>query len=361
MSQVSRKELNPLILEEAAEWFVEFEGEELTLAQRRAFDEWLRKSPEHVRAFLELLPLWERGAAQHPSRRIDAEAIIARALSADANVIALVERGAGGRWRMASASGTGELPAAARGRRKVYLRAAAVVASVGVALLAWWQLSPSSYSTGTAEQRSVMLTDGSTLQLNARSRVRIRFTERERAIDLIDGQAIFSVAKDSARPFIVRSEGASVRAVGTQFDVYRKKGKLTVTVLQGRVAVVPVEPPGTAGVAAGVAEPILLSAGEQTVVVSRMVGKPRPVDLTLATAWTQRHLAFQKAPLSEVIDEFNRFNTRQMRIEDERTERFLVSATFSSTDPASLLRFLREQPGITVVETGGEIRIAAAP
>src|SRR5205823_2531257 len=86
-------------------------------------------------------------------------------------------------------------------------------------------------------ERSIALPDGSLIELNARSSVRVRFTSNERAVELFEGQALFRVAKDPARPFIVSSDGKRVRAVGTQFDVYRKKASTTVTVLEGRVTV----------------------------------------------------------------------------------------------------------------------------
>jgi transmembrane sensor len=358
-------DINPLVLDEAAEWFVELEGGEMALAERKAFDEWLRRSPEHVRAFLELLPLWEAGASRGAFHGIDAEALIARASSAASNPAAsVVPLPVISRERPAAASGStssrGAITRVRGGRFRI--AAAAAIAAVAVGAATWWQLAAAQrYSTGIAEQRSVMLDDGSTVELNARSRIRVEFTERERSVELLEGQAIFSVAKDASRPFVVHSDGASVQAVGTQFDVYRRRGMLTVTVIEGRVAVRPVhESPGGAS-QGGAGSTVLLSAGEQTTVKSRRIEVPRRANLAAATAWTQRRMMFQKVTLAEVVDEFNRFNERQLRIEDDRTEAFLVSGTFSSTDPASLLRFLREQPGIRVVETDDEIRIAAAP
>ncbi len=82
---------------------------------------------------------------------------------------------------------------------------------------------PQTYATGIGEQRSIVLADGSTVDLNSRSKIRIRFSSERRGVELIEGQALFKVAKDHARPFVVDSDGTRVRAVGTQFDVYRKR------------------------------------------------------------------------------------------------------------------------------------------
>ena len=70
----------------------------------------------------------------------------------------------------------------------------------------------------------------------------MRITDQERLVELLQGQALFNVAKDSARPFFAMSDDARVRAVGTQFDINRRRTGTTVTVLEGRVAVVAMYP-----------------------------------------------------------------------------------------------------------------------
>lgn len=236
----------------------------------------------------------------------------------------------------------------------IALTAAATVL-VCLGIFAWYFVqASSSYATQVAEHRSIVLSDGSTVALNTRSRIRVRFTDGERLVELLQGQALFHVAKDAARPFIVRSADVRVRAVGTQFDIYRQRGRTIVTVLAGRVAVLPVR--ATAGVTE---EPPsgLLSAGEQSVSTVSEIGKPTPANLTAATAWLQRRMMFQETAVGDVVAEFNRYNTRQLRIDDPHIATFVVSGTFSSTDPASLLRFLSAQPGMRVVESADEVHI----
>lgn len=357
--------INPLVLDEAADWFVEFEGGIEDLATRQAFDAWLRRSPEHMQAFLELLPIWDRAAAVPPSSEIDAEQLIARALSVDANVISLPRAQGSNSPRSTQLSAAQQSSIDHRALREKWATPWSVAAACAVLTLAslftWWSFFQTpSYATGVAEQRSIVLSDGSSVTLNARSKIRIYFDERERVIQLVAGQALFNVTKDAHRPFIVHSDDTRVQAIGTQFDVYRKKNKVTVTVLEGRVAVLPPEP--TFAERAGEATPpTLLSAGEQTFVVARRVEKPQLANVTAATAWTQRRLMFQKTALADVVEEFNRYNARTLRIEDPAIQAFLVSGTFSSTDPTSLLTFLRDQPGIRVIENDREILIAAAP
>ncbi len=104
----------------------------------------------------------------------------------------------------------------------------------------------------------------------------------------------------------------------------------------------------------------VLDAGEQVTVTPDAAGTPMPqhADITATTAWMQRKLIFDGSKLSEVADEFNRYNRRQLVIEGDTLPDFHVSGVYS-TDPASLLRFLREQPGVKVTESESEIRIEA--
>jgi transmembrane sensor len=225
------------------------------------------------------------------------------------------------------------------------------------------------YTTQIGERLSITLGDGSTVELNARSKVRIRFSKVERDVELINGQALFEVAKDRARPFIVRSGEAVVRAVGTEFDVYRKRDATTVTVIEGRVAVLTPRAPNSSALDTDRANvdtsasrqmrnpAVFVAAGEQVVVTNQVVRAPQRADVAVATAWTQRRLVFEGSALSDVIEDFNRYNTRQLVIEDPQLNDFHVSGVYSSTDPASLIRFLRAQPGVEVVEMDQEVRI----
>jgi transmembrane sensor len=102
---------------------------------------------------------------------------------------------------------------------------------------------------------------------------------------------------------------------------------------------------------------IFVSAGEQLTVTDHATSTPEHADIALATAWVQHRLVFDASRLSDVVDNFNRYNTRQLVIEDRVLDDFHVSGVYSSTDPASLVRFLRSQPGVGIIETDKEVRI----
>jgi transmembrane sensor len=325
---------NVQIYEEASDWLVEFRTSEVEAIRRREFDGWLRTSPEHMRAYLEIAAIWNEGSAIDPQRAIDIDALISRA-TLQTPVVPLATR-----------------PKAVAPPRRVprtaMLASAAVLALSIVAGLAGWRLwQADTFGTRTGEQRSLKLSDGSTVELNSQSRLRVTYSRRERRVELLDGQALFQVARERARPFIVESGATRVRAVGTQFDVYRRRAGTTVTVLEGRVVV------------NDKAHVTVLSAGEQAVAGTAAVAKPHRANVLATTAWTQRRIVFDSVSLAEAAQEFNRYNAQQLVIEDPQGLTGLhISGVFSSTDPASLVRFLEARFGVEARQTDSEIRLS---
>ncbi len=262
-------------------------------------------------------------------------------------------------------------------RRRLAAIAASIVLVATAALLYLRTFQAPTYATAIGEQRSLVLIDGSTVELNSRSKIVVRYSMQGRNVDLLRGQAFFRVAKDAGRPFIVKTGATLVRAIGTEFDVYQKRDGTVVTVVEGRVAILtghPIAlsdhgiPPSAIGeprrsnlefptIPAGQTGNILVAAGEQLTVTPKLVQIAEHPNIATATAWTQRQLIFESASLADVADEFNRYNDRQLIVADPRLETFHVSGVFSSTDPASLIRFLRARPELRVLETESRIRI----
>ena len=335
-----------VIVAEASAWFVEFRAGDVSGEARLHFIEWLRRSPEHIQAYLEVSGSWSELPASDPEGKIDIASWIARARD-EADVIPLLP----GSPRLPPVPSTAEPRMSWRTPRRAILATAAVVVLAAVTFIFWARTDAGdSYSTAIGEQRTIRLADGSTVELNARSKVQVRLTEHQRNVALLEGQALFRVAKDKQRPFIVRAGDAQVRAVGTEFDVYRKPGATVVTVVEGRVETY--DGSGGAGAAA-----IVLSAGEQLTVLPHTVTKPTRTDTLVATAWVQKRLIFEETPLSDVAEEFNRYSRRPLSIDDDELQKVKISGIYSSTDPASLINFLRSQPSIQVVETENQVRV----
>jgi transmembrane sensor len=375
-----RPNINQQIYEEASEWFVECRAGDLDAKTRLAFDGWLRQSPEHLRAYLELAAIWNEGPLLDPQGKFDPQTLITEALSERDNVIEL--SGARGSIEMpmaASAPLFRPAPAQQVRRRFTSKPFAAIAAtilvtvSVAVALIHMRNSQSPQYATAIGEQRSLMLMDGSSVELNSRSKIVVRYTPQARDVELLQGQALFRVAKDASRPFVVKVGGTMVRAVGTEFDVYQKRDGTVVTVVEGRVAILTDHALADADVPAsteprpanlefpsvpkGQAGNIMVAAGEQLTVTPRLIKNAEHPNIATATAWTQRQLVFESASLADVVDEFNRYNDRQLIVADPRLESFHVSGVFSSTDPASLIRFLRARPELKLLETESQIRI----
>lgn len=359
--------LNLQIYEEATEWVVKHREGGLALQEKKTFDEWLRASPQHVRAYLEMSSIWEDVPSLKKEWNPDTEELVARA-RADVGVVPhpqfVAQRtGAGRSVPSASSSGGRSLVQKAR-----LLAFAASVLLMLSAVGTWLYTQRNVYTTAIGEQRSLALSDGSTVELNSQSRIKVRYENDERRIDLVQGQALFRVAKDANRPFVVDSGDTRVRAVGTQFDVNRRKAGTVVTVIEGRVAVESEKSPlGSVPVPDTVPVPrkkekqkpagVLLSAGEQIRLSEVEISKIELANIGTATAWTRRSLVFEASPLTDVADEFNRYNTRRLVVETPELASFHVSGVFSSVEPGLLLSFLRAQPELVVEETDSEIRI----
>jgi transmembrane sensor len=182
------------------------------------------------------------------------------------------------------------------------------------------------------------------------------------------------VSKDASRPFDVNSGNARVRAIGTQFDVYRRGSGVIVTVVEGKVAVTPAAPAAwapTLGASAAATrngqderggragEPVYLLAGEQVTVDPDKVVRAVHANVVNATAWTDRRLVFEGVPLGQVVEEFNRYNVRRLVIVDTALADVHIRGTFEANDPQPLLQFLRKRFAVPVEETQEEIRIGA--
>lgn len=328
-------------VEEAAEWLAEAADGELDFERRQAFSRWLRRSPENIAAYLEVAAFWAEVPQGAPPGGFDIAKLVAEA-KAEETVVALA--GVSAEMPGGDASAIRATRTAAWRR---YAAAAVVVATVGASVLVTWQVRGESFRTDIGEQRSLTLVDGSTVQLNARTRLRVRMDDEVRSVTLEEGQALFTVAKDAARPFVVTSGEVRVRAVGTQFDVDRRTTRTTVTVLEGLVAV-----GGRPEVPA-----MELPAGQRLVVRAGDFESPEAVNVATATAWTDRRLVFQGTPLGEVVEDFNRFSRRPLVVDDAELAALAISGVYTSTDPASLIRFLRAQPGIRVNESHSRIVI----
>lgn len=336
---------------QALEWFVAQRAGELSEAQRERFIDWLRASPEHVREYLALTGLGED--MRHAAGRFDkpVDELVAGAQADIDNVQPLFPA-----QESESAEATDIAPAPRR-RVPVWALAASVIVAVAIASFGAWRLQDrTDYSTAHAEQRSWRMPDGSTVHLNSGSQIKVHFDEQRREVELIKGQALFQVAKDARRPFWVRTGDAAVKAVGTEFDVYRQQGRTLVSVVEGRVAVWRAQEtsPG---------EPVAQVDAGQQARISResAVVSTQAADVRKTVAWLQRQVVFDHDELGAAVEEFNRYSEVRIRIQAPELSKAEVSGIFSAYDAEAFIRFLEHQPDMQVERTDKEVVVTAAP
>lgn len=341
---------NRQIWEEASTWFVEFRMGSPSQNSREEFLEWLCRSPDHIRAYLEVSQTYIELPAPGVLPNDEVGRLIDKARARLTNdVIPLDPR-----------IPRHEPPVPTRTTRWPWAVATSFVIALAGGVIAWQHHEHGLYATEAGEGRTVTLADGSRIELNGRTRLRVAYSEHERDIALLEGQALFQVAKDKTRPFIVDTGTAQIRAVGTAFDVHKQGAETTVTVLEGTVAVLSANSsPGQTTATAGAAPNLLVTAGEQAVVTPQGSAKPHATNVAAVTAWTRGQLEFDETPLSQVAEEFNRSSPRPLVLDSASAGKVRISGVYSSVDPASLILFLRNQPDLEVTETDGAIEVRA--
>jgi transmembrane sensor len=223
----------------------------------------------------------------------------------------------------------------------------AAVLLIGVGS-AWYVWRPLQLQTKFGEQGSFLLADGSRVTLNSASKIEVRLRKDHRLVSLVAGEALFEVAHDASRPFDVRAGEATLRAVGTQFDVDMRPTRTTVTVTEGRVAVLSAD----GGRERGIPMPTL-GAADQLVITPGGALVPRHgADVTAALSWTQHKLIFQHRSLGEVAEEFNRYNRERIVIASKELRDQEITGAFASNDPASFLGFLSGIRGVRIRDDG---------
>ena len=314
--------------------------------ERRAFAEWLLRSPVHIEEFLRMTALRaELKDAMQPDWVADV------LNSIDSKVVeipqlALPSRGAQRGARQHANPGSRRL-------------AAVAVILAAVCLTGWlgWQISPrapaapTSFITVLGEQRFVLLTDGSSIKLNTESHVEISMTPTLREVELLRGELLVNVAKDPARPFRVKIGDVTVEAIGTRFSVYRRKADTLVAVVEGRVAIKRSQPISDPSLPLLPAEPMELSAGQQVALTKDRVSTPLPANLKKVTAWTEQRVVFEDETLTVVVAEFNRYNRTRLLIGDPELTNRHITGVFDINNPDALLMVLNGLEPIRVQET----------
>lgn len=321
---------------EAARWFVQLRDGATSSSEHRKYLEWLKQSPAHVAEMLRTCQLHSMLTA--------AGLETSQAMAGPAgNVVAL---------------GGASLHRDARTNRDVrrWKLAASVFGLASTVLLAVlsataWRAR--SIETRPGEWRTVTLADGTALTMGPSSRIRVDFNDARRVVHFARGETKLDVAADSARPFFVNAELATVRAVGTAFGVTQREEDLIVTVAEGVVAVTRVEPDRPTANSASIN--IELGAGRQVSIGAEGALTPHAVDVQRVLAWADGWLVFEDETWSEAIDEFNRRNTLQIEISDPALRQRLIQGRYDARDPAGFATTLAATGRARVIREGAAV------
>lgn len=206
------------------------------------------------------------------------------------------------------------------------------------------------YSAAVGEQRFVLLPDGTGAQLNTNTRLAVTYTPGTRSVDLLRGEASFSVVKDARRPFIVHANGGETRAVGTEFVVESGQAVTHVTVIEGRVIV--------AGAMVGEdhrTERALIPGESADYDLHGDVSPSYRGNIARVRAWQAHRILFNNLSLVEAVQEYNRYAATPIIVDAPRAADRLVSGTFHIGDEAAFLDAV--QTALNVVASRDSSRI----
>jgi transmembrane sensor len=330
---MNSRETSSDVEQAAAEWLMR-RDRGLTSDQSAAFEHWRSADVRHAAEYSRIAGNW---------RQLDALTSVS---SLAAETDAIVQRARLRRKRQRTIQwGFGALAAAA------VLMFVFVIGSRGPAL------TEPSYQVIASSSRSQTLPDGSVALLNGTSRIQIEFTTAERRVRLLEGEALFTVAKNPDRPFLVTAGTITVRAVGTAFNVKLAAASVEVLVTEGKVRVndaakgTSVLPPDSTQSAAAPnvdAAPVL-TAGHR-VLIAFDAGRAAVVEANVSTlalheieqtlAWQTTRLVFNDTSLDEVVAAFNHHNSHRLVLGVEALRSRKITGVFRADNLDGFTRLL---------------------
>jgi len=323
MVDVKRLPIAASVEDEAAAWVARRDTGPLDAEAAAEFDAWLATSPAHGEAFRRYSELWDEfdGLASRPAVR------------------------------------------EAANDRPGWLARRAVAAGIGLMLLAGVtysaldRTSAPRLATAVGEQRSVTLADGSRVTLNTGTELVADLGEGSRRIRLAQGEALFEVAHDPDRPFIVESPYGTVRAVGTKFVVRVDEGRrLSVLVTEGKVIVARKDEGAGGKASAGTP----LGAGQELEAVGGKVEVARLDSdrLMRELAWRRGDVVFEGESLAEAVAEMQRYTERRIVV-DPKVAHYSVGGYFRTNDIDAFVGTLETVFPVRAERSGQVIRLTA--
>lgn len=333
---MSATQINQNVLDQAYAWVVALRGENVGEEKLDDFAQWLTSEKSHQSAWDQALEQWETlGAVTHlPLDDLLADDPVAEKQSNTvdmplANGFSLLDK-----WKSLWKPMT----------------LAFSLAAVGFLGIVNLQPQGDIYAAGTGQYLAVTLADGSVVELNTNSTISVSLSEDYREIELLKGEVFFTVAKDKSRPFIVDVAGATVRAVGTAFNIYRDTDQSAiVSVSEG---IVRVEEAGGSSVAT--AQSQLLTVDEALKIDSIRGLSETNIHHAQATAWRSGQLLFDNTSIGEAVEMLNRYLHKKVIVADDVSKSTKISGTFSSRQKKETLAAVAQALGLELAPRGNK-------
>ena len=307
---LSTTQLDQKIIDQAYAWVVALRGEKVNDKSLEDFSDWLTAADCHQQAWDQALDVWGTlGALSHlPLDELLVDDLDVPITPADRQFSlgsSLLER-LGTIW-------------------KPMVLAFSLVA-VGFIAVFNFQPQGQIYTADIGQYLAVTLADDSVVELNTDSAISVSLTESSRDIKLLKGEVFFTVAEDKDKPFIVSVAGATVRAVGTAFNIHRITDQSAiVSVSEGIVRV-----EETAGSSVVAAQSKLLTADEALKIDSVRGLSESNVNNPQVTAWRQGLLLFDNTSIGDAVEMLNRYQQKKIIVADGVAKNIMISGTFSS-------------------------------
>lgn len=317
----------------ATEWLVRLQSDDLTEQDKLAFNQWLRADSSHQLAYIETEKFWASLSILEQQPDSTGKPV--------ANLRPAVQ----------------DIPQRSRSFIPTAIAACFALFVIGFVVLTNLLVPGSRYVTAVGEQTDIVLQDGTRMQLNTGTAVRTDLNEQRRLIYLEHGEVFFQVAKDSERPFIVKTSAGLVRVLGTQFNVLNKKDNSSiVTVLEGRVGLT-----ADAQIAQA-AEPafvpgLTLIANQQAVMASHRIVEPVSVDAKAITAWRDGTLIYNGEPITKVLEDISRYFDGEIRLGEPDLVATEVVAIFQLQDKEATIKALEEAFNVAAVTVSEELTL----
>jgi transmembrane sensor len=323
----------------AAEWAVRLNERALTAQEQAELDQWLDSDTRHRGALLRARAAWA-----------DLDRLAALAGPAPPS-----SRGDGDRDSVSeSVQEIAGRPHSLLIRNRRRFVASGVAAMFLGAAGTWWiDWRDQTYVSKLGQIRRVKLSDGSRMVLNTATEATVRFDKARREIELATGEGLFQVAKDPARPFVVRAGFVSVRAVGTVFAVRTAGQRVDVTVTEGVVELVDNSRPR-----GGVIRRVAANERATVMETSQVQVQSMPhAEAERRLAWRDGMVDFAGEPLTTAVEEINRHNRRQIVVDDPALASRPVVGMFRANDPDNFAATVATALGVQSVDQDDAIHL----